>query len=220
MNGNKQISGGIYLVVDPSMNKSELLGRLFEILKEDNIAAVQIWDNFPASEEKVNLVEKICALCHKNTVPVFVNNEWQLLNSTNADGVHFDKIPINLDEIRAGINKECLIGITCNNDPGVIKWADENDLTYISFCSVFPSSTSNSCELVDFETIREARKITAMPIFLAGGIKPGNIRKLKDLDFQGVAVISGIMNSRDPVKAAKEYDKELKQSRNENINHK
>ena len=220
MNRNKRISGGIYLVVDPSMNKSELLGRLFEVLRDDHIAAVQIWDNFPASEEKADLVEKICALCHNNEIPVFINNEWQLLNSTDADGVHFDEIPGNLDEIRAGINKECMTGITCNNDPGVIKWADENDLSYISFCSVFPSSTSNSCELVDFETIREARKLTAMPIFLAGGIKPENIRKLKGLDFQGVAVISGIMNSRDPLKSAKEYQKELKQLRNENINHK
>ena len=219
MNRNKKLSGGIYLVVDPSMDKSVLLGRLFEILKYDNLAAVQIWDNFPASQEKIDLVEKVCSLCHKKEVPVFVNNEWQLLNSTDADGVHFDEIPNNLNEIKAEINKECMIGITCNNDPGVIRWAEENDLDYISFCSVFPSSTSNSCDLVDFESIRGARNITAMPVYLAGGIKPENIRKLKDLDFQGVAVISGIMDSHNPLEATKKYQKELKQLRNENINH-
>jgi thiamine-phosphate pyrophosphorylase len=92
----------------------------------------------------------------------------------------------------------------------VVTSAEQNNLDYISFCSVFPSSTSNSCERVTFDTIRKARTITAMPIFLAGGMRLENINKLSELDYNGVAVISGIMQAEDPAKATKQYNQLLK----------
>src|SRR6185369_6565581 len=98
---------------------------------------------------------------------------------------------------------------TCNNDLAIVDWAMKQKLDYISFCSVFPSSTSNSCDLVSFDTIRRAREITSLPIFLAGGISPDNMKRLRELDFDGVAVISGIMNQDDPAQAAKKYLTEL-----------
>lgn len=44
-----------------------------------------------------------------------------------------------------------------------------------------------------------------MPIFLAGGIKPENIKLLRKLDFDSVAVISGIMGAKNPTAAAQDY---------------
>lgn len=209
MKSNRKISGGIYLVLDPSMNEGKLLEKLTSALEGDEIAAVQIWDNFPASADNDYLVNTICQICHRKEVPVFVNNRWQLLESSIADGVHFDEIPENMGEIKSSLDRDFQLGITCNNDLSIIKWADENHFDYVSFCSVFPSSTSNSCELVDFEVIRTARKLTSIPIFLAGGIKPENIDRLQGLEFDGVAVISGIMNSDDPAGATKDYYKLL-----------
>jgi len=49
-----------------------------------------------------------------------------------------------------------------------------------------------------------------MPIFLAGGIRPENIGKLKELSFDGIAVISGVMGSDNPDEAVREYVKQLK----------
>lgn len=209
MKSNRKISGGIYLVLDPSMPEGDLLEKLTSVIEGNGIAAVQLWDNFPASADKINLVNTICRICHSKEVPVFVNNRWHLLESSLADGVHFDEIPENLEEIRHSLNRSFQLGITCNNDLSVIKWADENNFDYVSFCSIFPSSTSNSCELVDFEVIRTARKLTSIPIFLSGGIRPENIDRLRGLEFDGVAVVSGIMSSDDPAGATKDYYKVL-----------
>lgn len=210
MQREKKISGGIYLIVDPSIDERKLLGKLEEAIQGNEIAAVQIWDNFLPSVNPESLVIKICDLCHKNNIPVLINNNWQLFKTTDADGVHLDEAPENLEKIKRELNRSCMMGITCNNDLSVVKWADENDLDYISFCSIFTSSTSNSCEIVNFDTIGRARNITSTPIFLAGGIRPENMKDLKGLDFEGIAVISGIMNSEDSNRATKEYQIKLK----------
>lgn len=200
----KRISGGIYLVIDPSMNEVELFVKLDQAL-DKGVSVVQIWDHWVGVDDREKVITKICNLCYAYHVPVLINNEWELLNYLPLDGVHFDEIPENYDLIKASIKENAIIGITCNNNLLDIEWAEKNALNYISFCSIFPSATGNSCELVSFDTIEKARELTSMPLFLAGGIKLTNIQKLKGLKFDGLAIISGIMNAVNPASATKQY---------------
>ena len=213
----KQINGGVYLVVNPADNEEILFSKLKRIV-EAEIAAVQIWDNFSAKTNQVSFIDKVCIICHQKGIPVLINNQWQLLNLSKADGVHFDEHPEDIDVIRKIVNRKCIMGITVNNDLSLVQWANDNSFDYISFCSIFPSTTSNSCQLVKFETITKARTITQMPIFLAGGIQPENIYQLNNLDYDGVAVVSGIMSADDPFEKANKYFNELKIN-NEIINY-
>ncbi|RDC56556.1 thiamine phosphate synthase [Pedobacter chinensis] len=207
----KRIQNGIYLIVDPSMDRDRLLNKLKEIVHEE-IAAIQIWDNFNPNENLVEFINEILNLCHPKNIPVLINNRWELLKDTNLDGVHFDEVQDNIRQLKDELGKEIITGITCNNDLSIIKWANENGLDYISFCSMFPSSTANSCELINFNTVKEAKKITSLPVFLAGGIKHENIEMLNELNYSGIAVVSGIMNTDNPVEVLKKYQQKIKTS--------
>lgn len=200
----KTIKGGLYLVLDPSLNQTELLTKL-DLALYGGISMVQIWDHWPSENNKKEIIHLICNLCHNYEVPVLINNEWELLYDLPLDGVHFDAIPNNLTAIKVKLNKEFLIGITCNNELEDIHWAEKQQIDYISFCSIFPSSTSTSCELVDFKTIEEAREITSIPLFLAGGIQESNLHSLKNLDYDGIALVSGIMSATNPAQVTKNY---------------
>ena len=204
----RTIQNGIYLVIDPSINRQTLLNKLEEVVKE-KIVAVQVWDNFSDDESIKPLINDIIKRCHANDIPVLINNRWQLVVDTELDGVHFDNVPDNFNQIKKELNKEIIVGITCNNDLSVVQWADENNLDYISFCSMFPSSTANSCDLVSFDNIKRVRTITNLPIFLAGGIKPENMEMLNELSYSGIAVVSGIMNAAQPAEALKMYHDKL-----------
>lgn len=209
MEKKRKIISGVYLVIDPSLDETILIHKL-KIILEEKIVAVQLWDHFSPQQNNLELIQSITKLCHEKNVPVLINNKWKWLNTTELDGVHFDCIPDDFGHIKKTINREFISGLTCNNDLSLVHWANNHYLDYISFCSIFPSTTSNSCELVKFETIQEAKKLTAMPVFLAGGIKPENMSKLIELSFDGIAVISGIMSSEKPGRAIKEYLKQLK----------
>ncbi len=210
-----KMKDGIYLIVDPSMDRNLLLNRLNEVIKAE-IAAVQIWDNFKHDEDRVELINEILKRCKPYNIPVLINNDWELMKETGLDGVHFDTIPQNIFEIKNELRRDLIYGITVNNDLSVADWANENDLNYISFCSMFPSSTANSCELVSFENVKKAREETSLSIFLAGGIKPEHIEMLNELDYSGIAVVSGIMNSDRPVEELKKYQQKIKHHENRN----
>lgn len=204
-----EIRDGIYLVIDPSMEKRLLLERIEMALMQE-LSALQIWDNFFPEQDIRSLIEKVCELCRPKNVPVLINNKWEFLKSTTLNGVHFDQIPENFATIKKEVNRPFLSGLTCNNDLSFVRWAAEQELDYISFCSIFPSVTSNSCQLVNFSTIEQARKIYQRSIFLAGGIRPENIEKLGKLEYDGLAIISGIMSAERPDESIKRYYEKLK----------
>tara|TARA_R100000935_G_scaffold1440_1_gene4651 strand:- start:977 stop:1624 length:648 start_codon:yes stop_codon:yes gene_type:complete len=208
----KSIKSGIYLVIDPSMDERDLLNKLQIVLTKE-IAAVQIWDNFKNGQNIVELIQKIHFLCAQYQTPILINNHWEYVKETELDGIHFDTIPTNLEEIRKQINKDVIFGLTCGNDLADTRWAAKHDIDYISFCSMFPSSSISNCEIIAYETVKTASSIYDKPLFLAGGIYPKNIKQLDDLKYDGIAVISGIMNSEHPDQAIDEYHQNLKSTK-------
>lgn len=208
-----KIRGGVYLVLNPSVEKHILLGKLEEALS-GGAQLLQVWNNWPDSydlAEKHRLIEAIGAVSSKYEVPLLINEEWELLRNDAVSGIHFDRIPDNYAAIRSEINKDFIVGITCSNDLGVVEWAENHQLDYISFCSMFPSSSVDSCEIVRPETVKRTREMTKIPIFLSGGITIDNLTELKGLDFTGIAVISGILTSDTPKESTQAYTNVLNQ---------
>ncbi len=206
------IHGGIYLVLNPDMETGLLLTRLADALA-GGLQAVQIWNNWPPGAARLDIIEAAGRLCRQHNVPLLINQEWELLlQSPWLQGVHFDHIPADFDHIKKIVNRSFLSGITCSGNLDTVVWANENKLDYVSFCSMFPSPSAGSCDLVMPATVRQARGMTKLPVFVAGGVTPQNIIKLKkETPFDGVAVISGILSSANPQQKVKEYQAALTQ---------
>lgn len=204
----KKISGGIYLVVDPATGIDILLPQIKKAV-EGGIEALQVWNNWNPGQVKKELITAICSIAHEKNIPVLINEEWQLLRITELDGVHFDSIPHDLQMIRQTLGRPIIAGLTCGNDMDIIRAAIKEQYDYISFCSMFPSESAGVCEIVSPETVRKARELTDMPIFLAGGINLDNIDTLTDTGMNGVALISAIMKSEDPKDSVLSFKKKL-----------
>jgi len=207
--GNKKIESGIYLIIDPSMDEEILFSKLNLIVKE-KIAAIQIWDNFKDSQNIEELLLKIHQITSSHHIPLIINNRWEYLKQITLDGIHFDETPENFNQITKEIGRDFIIGITCNNEISTIEYAEKNQFDYISFCSMFPSKTANSCELVNFETVQKARNIFSGKIFLAGGIDLNTIKNLDELNYDGIAVVSGIMRAENPSETIRNYHQKIK----------
>jgi thiamine-phosphate pyrophosphorylase len=207
---NKTITGGVYLVIDPAMDRALLLSRLTEAL-QGNLQAVQLWNNWAPGQDKRECINAVGQLCRKHHVPLLIDNDWELLQqSTYLDGVHFDAIPADYAQIKQKVGRPFIAGITCSGDLDVVRWADEKRLDYISFCAMFPSPSAGTCDIVMPSTVRQAKSMTALPLFVSGGITPVNIMMLRQqTPFDGVAVISGIMSADDPLSKVKLYHNAL-----------
>jgi thiamine-phosphate pyrophosphorylase len=201
----KKINGGLYLVVDPKPGINNVLPKIKAAIK-GGVNIIQLWNNWKQIAAPIEYITEICNLAHEYNVPVIINENWQWLTILPLDGIHFDQIPKNWNDIREKINRPFIAGLTCGNDQTNIDWSIENKLDYISFCSMYPSSTANSCELIKPETIRNTRMMTNMVIFVAGGITRETIPQLYSLGINGVAVVSAIMKAEDPELAAREFN--------------
>jgi thiamine-phosphate pyrophosphorylase len=201
-----QITGGIYLVLDPGMEQELLLTKLSAALTA-GINVLQIWNNWPAGTDKLSWIETVAGLCSTYQVPLLINEEWQLLTQCpNLQGVHYDAIPANFKEIQQTVGRPFLSGITCSGNLETVEWAHQHGFDYVSFCAMFPSPSAGSCDIVMPQTVRQARGMTNMPIFVSGGITPENITLLKkETPFDGVAVISGILSAAHPQLKVKQY---------------
>lgn len=206
VNNKKQKS--IYLVLNPQMQEDLLIERL-NLIIDKGISYIQIWDNFMKGQDIGKMITEIHAISSAHQVPLLINNHWKYLRDFPLDGVHFDSLPANLTEIKQNINKDFIIGVTCGNDLSVIEQATEQNVDYISFCSLFPSLSARNCEIVELKNIEKARQIFKKSIFLSGGIIPENICKLADLDYDGIALISGLMSVETPQTIIEEYKKRL-----------
>lgn len=210
MTDKLKITGGVYLVVDPAMDGSIMLPRLTAALKA-GISAVQLWNNWSSGADKPACIAAVSRICRAYRVPLIIDHDWELLvRSPYLDGVHFDALPSNYDEIKRKIAKPFIAGITCSGDLDLVRWADRNGLDYISFCAMFPSSSAGNCTIVMPSLVKTAGKLTKMPLFVSGGITPENILSLRQLTtFDGVAVISGIMSAANPFTKVKLYQDAL-----------
>lgn len=182
------MSKQIYLIADASL-PVDILSEKLRTAAENGIAKLQLYNAEECPPQHLRKFKKICS---GNGVQLFVYNNPALARTIGADGVHFDELPDSIQELRS-----LRIGITVGNEAEKIAAAEQLGADYISFCSIFPTNSATTCTLVDPEMIPGARRLFSREIFLAGGISEQSIPLLKGLDFDGVAVISEIMEARD-----------------------
>lgn len=198
----RKINGGLYLVVDPSM--PDVLSKV-EAALEAGIDVLQIWNHWDEGQDKSNFILRLSAMAHRFDVPVLINNDWEWLNHSTLDGVHFDNPPKNFDNIRKQVRRPFMWGVTCGNNLIDVMKAIDDQASYISFCSIFPSSSATGCELIARDTIAVARKLSSVPIFVAGGINLENISEVANMNVNGIAIISGILKADDPKAATRQF---------------
>ena len=199
----------IYLIADPSLDTSLLLQKIEKALR-GGLFAVQLWDHWRGILDPLAVIKQVHELTRAAHVPLFVNEGLEFLKWTCFDGIHLDKPNEMLPALKKQ-RPDLLWGMTCSNHVEELQWAERHSLDYISYCSVFPSKTSTSCELVTSETIQNTRQFYQGKVFLAGGINELTLPRLHSLPFDGIALVSAIMGASNPNEAVLSYHSLLNQ---------
>ncbi|MGI0079266.1 MAG: thiamine phosphate synthase [Nitrososphaerales archaeon] len=195
--GKKEIRSGVYLVVDPSYGEKRVLS-VAEGSMEGGLDVLQLWASWKDNKSAEELGRKLARLAERYSVPFVVNNDLGVALKIGADGVHIDGKEPSPMEIRDAMGKHSIVGATCSTSMEKVLWSRDADVDYISFCSMYPSSSVSECDIVPMRMVSEARKILSMPIFASGGINLLNAHEVLEAGADGVAVISTIMGSKDP----------------------
>jgi thiamine-phosphate pyrophosphorylase len=205
---------GLCLVVDSSMPHRRLLDIVEKSLK-GGVDLLQLWKPRRNSLEIRELARELLNLANDYGVPLIINNDIELAKDVEADGVHFDGYDVTPSDARKLLNEQSIVGYTVGNDLTWIKWAVTVDADYVSFCSVFPSTSAIRCEVVPLRTLRSAKSATRLPVFASGGITLSNVHLVLEAGVDGIAVISAILKASDPEQAAKSFKEIIQRYRPE-----
>jgi len=201
------MKGGLYLVVDASIERNELLRRVEKALK-GGVDILQLWANWKNEEEGKALANELLKLARKYGALLLINNDYKLALEVGADGVHFDGYDILPSDVKK-YRKDLIVGYTIGNNLERALWAEKVGADYISFCACFPSSSVTECEYVPLSTVAEAKRRLKIPVFASGGINLKNVDQVLEKGVDGVAVISAILKADDPEIAAKNFKNKI-----------
>jgi len=190
---------GLYLVVSPVLPFDRLLVAVKKALK----GGVDLLQLIPGeSSEILRLAEDLSGLTEQYDVPFIINGNLQLSKEVGADGLHLDRYDVTPSEVKQVLGKKCIIGYTLGNNFEKLKWAETVGADYVSFCSIFPTSSAAQCDIVPIETVRAAKIQTTLPVFVAGGINLNNAELVLKAGVNGIAVTSALLAAEDPEQTA------------------
>jgi thiamine-phosphate pyrophosphorylase len=196
---------GLYLVVSPILPTEKLLYATEKAL-DGGVDILQ----FSAGKEIADMYvtsSVLAGLAKKHEIPFLINNSLELAKKVKADGVHFDTYDVSPVEARRVLGSHCIVGYTVNIDMEKIRWAEEAGADYVSFCSIFHQCTAAQCPMVSLETVKNARSLTKLSMFAAGGINLDNAHLVLEAGADGIAVTSALLQPENPQETAEAFKK-------------
>lgn len=152
------------------------------------------------------VAEKIKTLCQKYNATFIINDFVNIAKEVEADGIHLGLTDMSVEEARAILGPDKIIGGTANTLEHVLQRMDEK-CDYIGLGPFRYTSTKEKLspilglegykKIVDELKKRSASEHVEVPIYAIGGIEMGDIESIADVGIHGIAVSGMITNAID-----------------------
>lgn len=150
-----------------------------------------------SGDAKIELGKKLRTICLQNNIPFFINDDIDLIERLNVDGIHVGQDDIAVQQIRKTY-PDILIGLSISNETE-LKNSPIDLIDYIGAGPVFSTSTKEDAKkavgLTWIQTLK--RKHPTVPLVAIGGVDSSNTPDILQAGADGVAVISAITKAED-----------------------
>ena len=192
----------IYLISPKKIKNNKFYRDLISVFKSKKISFFQLRLKKESPEKIINIGKKIKKLCKRFNVKLIINDSPFLAKKINADGCHIGQSDSTVFKARKTL-KNKIIGVTCHNSKKLIKKAIIDRADYIALGAFYSTKTKKIKYKAKLKLIKEAKKITKIPIVAIGGINLTNYKKLLLNKANFLAISSYIWNNKKykPLKA-------------------
>jgi len=198
----KKANKFIYLISPRKIKNNKFYSDLVSVFKSKKISFFQLRLKKESPKKIINIGKKIKKLCKRFNIKLIINDNPFLAKKINADGCHIGQSDLTVIKARK-ILKNKIIGITCHNSKKLIKKAVIDRADYIALGAFYSTKTKKVKYRAKIKLIKEAKKITKIPIVAIGGINLSNYKKLLLNKANFLAISSYIWNNKKykPLKA-------------------
>jgi thiamine-phosphate pyrophosphorylase len=196
---------GLYAITPEIADTARLVSLVIESLA-GGAALVQYRSKSAPPELALAQSRALLAECRKHGALFIVNDSVELALASNADGVHLGRDDAGVRAARAAL-PGAIIGVSCYADPSLAGAALEAGADYVAIGSVFASPTKPRAARAPLETLREAKRISGLPVAAIGGITAGNAGEAIAAGADMLAVISALFEAPDVRSASRNFSR-------------
>ena len=192
---------GLYAITPDSADTAQLLGQVSAVLAGG--ARILQYRNKTADPGlRLAQARGLRALTLAADALLIINDDPQLAQAVQADGVHIGRGDADLADTRRLLGADALIGASCYNAWPLAEQALAAGADHVAFGAAFPSLTKPGAVQAPLDLYREARARTGSPIVAIGGIDLHNASSLLACGVDALAVIGALFGSADPGRRA------------------
>ena len=130
-----------------------------------------------------------------------VNDDPDLARACDADGVHVGQDDVSVDEARAALGSQAIIGQSTHSEEQIAA-AEGRDIDYFAVGPVWETPTKPGRPAVGLELVTHAASVATKPFFAIGGIGPLNAGEVITAGAQRMCVVRAIRDAPHPQVAA------------------
>ena len=136
-------------------------------------------------------------------LPLILNDHPDLVEPSGAAGCHLGQDDLGIPEARRLLGSHALLGLSthssCQAEAGEALRSD-----YLGFGPIYATGTKPDYPPIGPEKIREIAGRIKVPFFCIGGLRPDRIPEISQQGATRICVVSYLLQSKDPARAARE----------------
>jgi len=210
----KNIDLSLYLVTDRGLSQDRPLEYIVEEAVKGGVTIVQLREKNAGSREFFDLAVKMKKLLTKYDIPLIINDRLDIALASGADGLHLGQSDLPVSVARKILGKEKIIGLSVETVEQA-REANEQDADYIAISPVFSTATKTDISVpLGIKGVKVISSLSKFPALAIGGINANNASDIIENGAAGIAVVSAIMSSHNPFRAAEELKDIILKARN------
>ncbi|GKU80201.1 thiamine phosphate synthase [Paenibacillus sp. L3-i20] len=178
---------------------------LLEVMEQTLIGGadiLQLRNKTGTRETVLEQAKQLRLLTKKYNVPFIVNDYVDIALEVDADGVHLGQEDTSIEQARALLGPNKIIGISTHNIKQAIE-AQRAGADYIGVGPVFPTDTKPGRAAVTTSYITEASNQVSIPFVAIGGITLQNIDQVLAAGALRICAVSAVVGDNDPAQMCK-----------------
>lgn len=194
----------LYVILDASLltiPETDCAQRLADV----GVRLLQYRNKSASAGDLLESAKHLSAKMIPRGVAFVVNDRADVADLSGASGVHLGQEDLSVEEARAVMGEDALVGVSTHNREQ-FQQAAASSADYIAVGPIFSTATkANPDPVVGTELLRQLRPLSGKPIVAIGGITRERAAEVIRAGADAVAVISDILRARDPGQRAREF---------------
>lgn len=198
----RKIDYSLYLVTDRKQPAPGTFEKVVEEALKGGVTLVQLREKEGDTGLLYERAVKLKQITKAYHVPLIIDDRIDIMMAADADGVHLGQSDMPAALARKLIGPDKIMGVSAGTLEEAVK-AEKDGADYLGVGAMFPTATKKDADITTPKTLRKIMDTVHIPVVTIGGMNERTIPLFKGYGLSGFAVVSAIMASREPEKAAR-----------------